>query len=275
MPDNPAETIGLLFNGTLFIFILLSLYLICTVHRIVKKEQDKFTPQVYKFIYLTNNGYIVVSLGLYFIVGNEKEPYFLYLFAIEAWIFLIGTCCYISKKCRNLCPNPGEDCFSCDLLCDLLSLPCQVWRLFPLTDDCCRCNTITETVHSDGSKSSDASIVICFNIICKLLKMFAMIIATIVYFIFYLILFVSISFCIIIKCIFHRNQNAENENGVNKANDISDNCNYNNNIQVPYQQMQNNDIPSIKLKNDYDQMNQENANYYNNEENNNFENNDA
>ena len=174
LPDNPAETIGLLFNGTLFIFILLSLYLICTVRRIVEKEQDEFSPQVYKFIYLTNNGYIVVSLGLYFFIGNEKEPYFLYLFAIEAWIFLIGTSCYISKKCRYLCPNPGEECFSCDLLSELLSLPCQVLRLLPLTDDCCRCDTITETYYTDGSKSSDACIVVSFNLICKFLKIFSL-----------------------------------------------------------------------------------------------------
>ena len=270
LPDNPAETIGLLFNGTLFIFILLSLYLICTVRRIVEKEQDEFSPQVYKFIYLTNNGYIVVSLGLYFIVGNEKEPYFLYLFAIEAWIFLIGTSCYISKKCRYLCPNPGEECFSCDLLSELLSLPCQVWRLLPLTDDCCRCDKITVTVHSDGSTTSDEKFVVCFNVTCKLLKMFAMLIATIVYFIFYLILFVFISFCIMIKCIFKRNQNSGNANGVNPTNNVNNNYNYNynNNIQVPYQQMQDNNIHTIELKNDYGQMNQENANYYNNEGNN-------
>ena len=75
--DNLAENIGLIFNATLFIFLLLSLYLMCAICKLRKEEEELFKPQVYKFIYLTNNGYIVVSLGLYFFVGNEKVPFFL------------------------------------------------------------------------------------------------------------------------------------------------------------------------------------------------------
>ena len=275
LPENPAETIGLIFNGTIFIFILLSLYLICTVRRIVKKGEDKITPQVYKFIFLTNNGYIVVSLSLYFFVGNEgDEPLFLYFFSLEAWICLVGVACYIHKKCRNSGSNPTEDCISCDLLCDLLSLPCKyVWSLLPLTEDCCRCDTITETYYTDGSKSSDACIVVSFNLICKFLKIFSLAIGTLVYYIFYLILFISISFCILIKCCINKNENSGNANGVNPTNtNINNNYNYNNNIQVPYQQMQDNNIHTIELKNDYGQMNQENTNYYNNIGNNQIEN---
>ena len=76
--DNLAENIGIIFNATLFIFLLLSSYLLCALCKLRKEEEEVYKPQVYKFIYLTNNGYIVISLGLYIIIGNEKTPFFLY-----------------------------------------------------------------------------------------------------------------------------------------------------------------------------------------------------
>ena len=259
--DNIIKIVGYTINVTYVIFLLLSLYLICKI-KTVFKQNASYSQHVYKFIYLTNNGYIVISVAAEIYFSDDKyNHFFINILAIGGFVFLIGTiwCICQSKKtsCANLCDDycPGK------FLKELFVLPCKyVWTIISLTNDCCSCDNIPP------KNGTEACLFPTFNYICMLIKYLGMIIATIVYYLFFLIILVVVFIVMIILgiiglfylCCEKRAKTEQNEeNNTNNENNTGN--------EAPYQQMPDNNANQIESKTDYDQMNQENENIDNNQ----------
>ena len=75
--------------------------------------------------------------------------------------------------------------FSFNMVLLWLGLPIKyVWPFMSLTDPCCFKDTYTVYYHSDGTVTSDKSFIICMNKCMWLIKRFAFIISTVLYYFF-------------------------------------------------------------------------------------------
>ena len=99
-------------------------------------------------------------------------------------------------------------------------LPCKyIWGFLNLTDPCCTQDTYTVTTYADGHKESNYCRVCMFNAIVWLIKRFAMLITTIIYYLvlviavfpFWVALKILITFFLLITCYYCRkNNNSDN-----------------------------------------------------------------
>ena len=92
-----SEDPGTYLLAWFLIFLFIGLYIICTMKRY--PEISNRTDDVYKFMFLANNGILVASGVNIFDIKNiiiDSSP-----FALSAIIFLIGCIYYISKFCKT------------------------------------------------------------------------------------------------------------------------------------------------------------------------------
>ena len=160
-------------------------------------EISERTDDVYKFMFFANNGILVAASVNVFDIKNliiDSSP-----FASSALVFIIGCIYYISKYCQTCSIKFAAKYFSCDYLGELYKLPCFIWSLKFLANDCLRSNTITVIYYTDGSSESDACchyIWNCFIFIIKILAVIFSIVSFYIFLLFYLI------FWLIAKCIY-------------------------------------------------------------------------
>ena len=183
------------------IFIILSLYMACVLKG--KSNSDFLFYGVLKFIYMSNNGWLLISAIDSVLYSSGPA---IAIVGVSATILVIGTIVYLCKLFKVIFDGFFEHYFSLDMLCDWFKLPFVcVWSFIGLTDPCCYSNTYTVTLYSDGTTSDNKWCVQCFNYTMLALKRLAFIVATLVYFFFllgltFIWLIIKIILLIIEKC---------------------------------------------------------------------------
>lgn len=184
------------------LFLILSLYIGCELKSLAKSDEVFYS--VLKYIYMANNGYLFIST-----IDNAMKASGVSMttLGISVAICVIGTAIYLCKFCKAIFNNFFEHYFSCDMLRSWYCLPCDyIWNFISLTDPCCYCTHYTEYHYSDGTVTDDKCIVQAFNTCMYLLKRLSLILSTIVFYIFMLILTGA---WIIIKIIYQIAKNVE------------------------------------------------------------------
>lgn len=96
---------------------------------------------------------------------------------------------YLVKFCKVIFSNFFKHYFGCDMLTSWFRLPCSyIWDFVSLTDPCCYSNTYTVYYYSDGTTSDDKCLVQSCNTFCFLVKRLSLILSTLVYYMFLLML---------------------------------------------------------------------------------------
>ena len=254
---EPNDIITLI-NFSYPVFLCLALYMICVICKY--ENTEALRSGIWLFMYLSNNGYIVVSLGVGIIDGFDDMT--LYFLIPELVILGIGTIVYIYKLGKGLCNNVMQTYFSFDAIGFLFKLPCIcVWSLIGLTDPCCEQTTYTVTTYEDGHTESNECCVRTMNCIVYFLKRLAMVVTTIIYYIFVilltivliilmlilmLIIFIALSTCCKDK-VSDEHPSTEKDNLITNTQNNSTNIN-----EIPNQQAPN----AVELNVNYDQANQ-------------------
>ena len=182
--DDSSDVIAIIVVVLYLLFIFLSLYIGFELKSLCKSDEVFYN--VLKFIYMSNNGYLFVSL-----IDNVMKASGISIatLGISIVICVIGTIIYLVKFCKAIFSNFFEIYFSFSMLKSWYSLPCtHVWNFMTLTDPCCYCDHYTVTTYSDGTTTSDRCCVETFNTFMFLVKRLSLILSIIVYFIFLLIL---------------------------------------------------------------------------------------
>ena len=110
------------------VFVFIALYMFCAVGKDKNLENG-----ILLFLYLSNNGYIIVSLSVG--IFDEFEDMTLYFLAPELLILILVTIYYIYKLGKGICDDAMEKYFSCDEIGYLFKLPCiGAWSLIKLTE---------------------------------------------------------------------------------------------------------------------------------------------
>ena len=162
-------------------FLLMSIYTVI-IMRIISEKTEELRLEVYKFMYMANNGYLFISAIDGMISGSGLV--FTCLF-ISGGILITGTIIYIVKFIKVIINGFFDVYLSFDILCLWYSLPFKyVWPFLGLTDPCCYKSTYTVTIYSDGTVTDDRCYVMLTNRIIYLIKRGAMLISTILYYLF-------------------------------------------------------------------------------------------
>lgn len=189
--ETLVQTVALV-DFSYIVYIILCLYMICAMNKYTDNPQV-ITKEIWKFMYLTNNGYLFISVAFLMIARDDNDDEYEkmawgFLLANLA-IFVIGSIVFMVKSCGVWC----EDClgtfFSFESLGSLFSLPCTfVWGLLGVTDPCCMQTTYTVTTYADGHTESNECCVRLCNCTVYLLKRLAMLVSTIIYYGFIIVL---------------------------------------------------------------------------------------
>ena len=149
--SEDSTDISIIINFSYPVFIILTFLLLCAL--CIYEEEKELVNGILFFIYLTNNGYILVSLSIkYYSHQDEIAFYFL---LVELVILGIGTIACLIKFCKIFCKNPLLI-FSCNAIWFLLSLPCKyIWSVLGITDPCFEQDSYTVYTYSDGYMESD------------------------------------------------------------------------------------------------------------------------
>ena len=181
-----AEEPGTYLLAWFTIFFFMGLYIICTMKQY--PEIASRTDDVWKFMFFANNGILVAAGINIFNVRNlilDSSP-----FALSSIGFIVGCVYYIVKYCQTCNMYLAFQYFECTKLGELYKLPCFIWSLKSLTDDCCRSNTYTVAVYDDGHVESNEFCVRMWNCFIYLIKRFAVIFSMISFYIFLLFYFI-------------------------------------------------------------------------------------
>ena len=166
------------------IFLAIGGYMICEMKK-YQATRDR-TGDVWKFIYMANNGTLLASGINIFDIKNilvDSSP-----FTIGAIIFIIGSICYIKDFIRRCDKNYVYYYFSYDTLLEWFRLPCFIISLIDLTDPCCRSNSYTVVTYTDGHTESDYCCHVMWNCFIKIMKRLALFF-TVLSFYFFLVFF--------------------------------------------------------------------------------------
>lgn len=184
--DDTEEQIIALINFSYIMYIILCLYMICAMNKYTDNPQV-ITKEIWKFMYITNNGYVVVSVVDTITSHGEYRAYA--FLGVGLVIFAIGSIIFLAKFCKICCEDFVGTLFSFNAIGSLYSLPCTyVWGLLGVTDPCCVQDTVTVTVYADGHTESNACCVCLFNWTVYFLKRLGMFVSTIIYYIFLIML---------------------------------------------------------------------------------------
>jgi len=189
-PYQPMNPVIIIFFVFFILFLFLCLYIICEIKRIApEKITEILKDNVYKFIYMTNSGFFFTSICYSPMLKDMSIGYL--TLVVSGIIFVIGSIIFI----KNLIRDTGGKCCSDFAIFEKLSsyckLPCDyVWPFIGLTDPCCAITSYEVTTYSDGTTTSNKSCVECWNAFMCILKRVVLIISTILYYCFFIVLFV-------------------------------------------------------------------------------------
>ena len=245
--ENVGEDPGSYLLGWFFIFFFMGCYMVCKM-KDYEETRDK-TDQVWKFMFMANNGTLIVAGINIFNIHNmylDSSP-----FLIGSIVFIIGGIYYIRYFISNCNANFAEDYFNSNPFEYWKGIPCFIWEFIGLTDPCCRSESYTVYHYEDGHTESNYCWHAMWNVIIKIIKRFAFFFTVISY---YISIIFLMMFWYLIKLIYNltkkycnKNQevdvnkeNKESKPNINqnsKINMISDNPNnnMNNNVSISIQ----------------------------------------
>ena len=196
--DDSLDPIAVIVVILYAFFLVLSLYIGCQLKKL--QGSDEVYYNVLKYIYMANNGYLFVSL---IDSAMKASGMSIATLGISIVICVIGSIIYLVKFCKAIFSNFFERYFGCEMLTSWFKLPCSyIWDFVSLTDPCCRSDTYTVYYYSDGTTSDDKCLVQSCNTFCYLVKRLSLILSTLVYYMFLLMLTVVWGFIKILYEIF-------------------------------------------------------------------------
>ena len=132
--------------GYYILFLILAIYLACLLRRSQYQYVRDLTSELYKFLYIANNGALFVTF-INIVVVYENLGIATIIIGII--IFIAGSIFYFNK-CRD--KNFVEQCFQSETINKLFALPCLIWKLVCSTLYCCLCESsiIIKTTYIDA-----------------------------------------------------------------------------------------------------------------------------
>ena len=177
-----SEDPGTYLLAWFIIFFFIGAYIICTMKKY--PEISNRTDDVWKFMFFANNGILVASSVNIFNIRNlilDSSP-----FALSALVFIIGCIYYISKYFQTCSMKVAFHYFECDKLGELYKIPCFMWSLKSLSDDCCRSNSYTVYTYTDGHTESNECCHHIWNCAILIIKRLALVFSIVSFYIFLL-----------------------------------------------------------------------------------------
>ena len=165
------------------LFVGLSLYIGCKLKSLSKSDEQFY--DVLKYIYMTNNGYLLLSLIIHAIMPTGFS---LAILMITLIIFAMGTAVYLFKFCKVIFQNFFEYYFSCEMYKSWLNLPDAVCKFLQLTDPCCYIDPNGIVINQDGTISNNKAFYECWNKFMRYTKILDLVISAILFYIFLLAL---------------------------------------------------------------------------------------
>ena len=226
---------GLYLVSYFIVFLVMSLYMVCKIEKYKKVIEEEIKDEIKqnkeeaaegkelfeiiknkiemkikeikldlkKFLFMANDGTVVVSAIN--IIIEIQNPFLDWSPLIVTFlIFIISIIWYIRRLSKILKNNNSvKEYFSKNTLKNLFFLPCSIWKLVALTDDCFRCNN-----------EDDNCWVSIWNCLIILIKFLAYILSCLCFYIFYpiFLLILLLIFLIYSKC------NGKNNNDKNVQN---------------------------------------------------------
>ena len=173
-------------SGFYLIFLMMSAYTIAIINRsrIDPQRKEQMKSGILKFLYMANNGALLVSIifisSVYQISGFAP-------IGLGLIILTIGTIYYLC----NIKGNGAAVLFDNNIIGELCSLPGLMIGLVRHTFECCRCeyyDIVTTTVYNDGTvvKDTCCTSIFCliWNFYCLMLKIVSTFFTIISYYIF-------------------------------------------------------------------------------------------
>ncbi len=255
--DNPFFYL----SGFYLIFVAMCVYIIAIINRspINPTAKDELKSGILKFLYMANNGALLVSI---IFISSVFEISGFAPFGLGIIIFTIGSLYYICNLKENLVVVFFDNNTTEELCC----LPGLMIKLVRYTYECCRCEyyDIVETrVYYDGHVEQTTYCTSCICLIWNLYWLFVKIITTfftIISYEIFLVLFLL--FRLIAKAIYLNCciKEENNENNGNEANEININGGggvnvIDNNNNPPINEPQNRLIINQNLRNGNNQFN--------------------
>ena len=271
--DEYINPIILIFFIFYVFFLVLAIYIIIEIKKLGgEKLTENIRNEVWKYIYMANSGFFIVSVCYSPMLNDLSVGYFALI--VSGTIFVIGTIFFLRDFFKNSVKNCCEEFDVSDILKDYCMIPCEsVCPFIGLTDPCCRQDTYTETTYENGTKSSTEGCVRCWN--CFILAVKRIIFIS---FVLFYAFFISISIVLLIIKLIHflcknccckknnkENNVTEQENHVNEQY-LKNNGIQGNNVIIHYQQpttqYTNNNKMEInsEFENDMNQVKNENQN---------------
>ena len=207
-----------------FAFITLSIYIIVEL-KISSEKTKKYKSDVIKYIYMVNNGYLILSI----IYISILESGIIYgILGVSSTFCVGGTIYYIYKLLKNSFKGFIDIYFSFSALISLYILPPNsFWPFIELTDPCCTQITYTQNLYSDGTTFNTKYIIVAWNYLIYFIKRLIFLISTIFYY--WFLIFLSCAWLIIKSIILifikphpvdiaNQNQNINNNQQINNPN---------------------------------------------------------
>ena len=258
--DNIAIAIST-YYGT---YIILSLYIIGEIKFHSAGRPENLSIEVWKYIYMSNNGYFIFFIFTAPILKDAK----IYLcLSLSTSICIGGTIYYICKIIKNTFEGFIDTYFSFSGLLSWYYLPCiSIWPFIGLTDPCCMHSLYILPFYIGGFGNIRYAIFI-WNYFIWFIKRFSILLSNILYY--WFLIYLSIVWAII-KLIIYLSLNNKKPRPVvivpNSQNVIGINNLNNGNIQPP-NNMQNINPTQINVVNKVNILNF-NVNKENNNNNN-------
>ena len=192
--SEPKEKdLGRELTACFVMFCFMAFYIIARLNTFPDYIREK-KNDLYTFIYFANNETLIASgvniINLFDPNSGVIDQVFNYgpLFPTSL-IYLIGGLCFIVNLVKSNCdPNIF---FSCGKLCSIAKLPCFVWSLIPLANNCCKCTTIITCIYEDGHVEDNACCVCIWNLIIKFLKFISYLYTLFSFYIFYVVFIIG------------------------------------------------------------------------------------
>ena len=229
--DNTAIAITTYYG----IYIILSLYIIVEIKFHSAGRPENYSIEVWKYIYMSNNGYFIFFI---FTTPILKEAKIYGCLSLSFFICLGGTIYYVCKILKITFKGFTETYFSCSGLLSWFYLPCiYVWPFIGLTDPCCMHSLYTMPNVGYGNIRYFGLV---WNYFIWLIKRFSFLLSTILYY--WFLIYLSIAWAIIKLILFfilkYKKQrpvvivqNSQNIIGMNNLNN-NNNVQPSNNIQI-------------------------------------------
>ena len=251
--DKPLSAIDIGILVFYSIFLSLTIYLGCELKS--KTKSDELFYNVLKYIYMSNNGYMFISL-----IDNSLKTSLISLLTliVGLLIFIVGTFIYLAKFCKEIFSNFFEKYFGFEMLKSWYNLPCiSVWEFISVTDPCCRSDTYT-TYINNGRISDDKCIIKFGNNFAYFMKRLVLFLSTIFFYVFMIIItvpwfIIKLIYSILknVKCNRSNSQaNIPNNNAGNFRgnNIIIGNSNAGNNANINENNINNNILKKNKIR---------------------------